>query len=98
MGILDPVKPTILSARIIPNVHSGSRRSSSSSPSTAASHYHLRHRRLALRLPDEATKKADVEVVYAHSFYAGSGYPSGRCRARSSASSAPRTPPRRGRG
>jgi ethanolamine utilization protein EutL len=26
---------------------------------------------------DEATKKADVEVVYAHSFYAGSGYPSG---------------------
>jgi ethanolamine utilization protein EutL len=26
---------------------------------------------------DEATKKAEVEVVYAHSFYAGSGHASG---------------------
>ena len=78
MGILDPVKPTILAARIIPNIHPG-----------FASKLELKpeHRSLALITCDiddalyvsldEATKKADVEVVYAHSFYAGSGYPSG---------------------
>jgi ethanolamine utilization protein EutL len=78
MGVLDPVKPTILSARIIPNVH----------PDFAAK-LELRPDQRSLALVtcdiddslyvslDEATKKADVEVVYAHSFYAGSGYPSG---------------------
>jgi ethanolamine utilization protein EutL len=78
MGVLDPVKPTILSARIIPNVH----------PDFAAK-LKLRPDQRSLALVtcdiddslyvalDEATKKADVEVVYAHSFYAGSGYPSG---------------------
>lgn len=78
MGILDPVKPTILSARIIPNVHPGFAAKLELKPE---------HRSLALITCDiddslyvsldEATKKADVEVVYAHSFYAGSGYPSG---------------------
>ena len=78
MGILDPVKPTILSARLIPNVH----------PDFAAKlELKPEHRSLALITCDiddslyvsldEATKKAEVEVVYAHSFYAGSGYPSG---------------------
>lgn len=78
MGILDPVKPTILSARIIPNVH----------PDFAAK-LELRPDQRSLALItcdiddslyvalDEATKMAEVEVVYAHSFYAGSGYPSG---------------------
>jgi ethanolamine utilization protein EutL len=78
MGVLDPVKPTILSARIIPNVH----------PDFAAK-LELRPDQRSLALVtcdiddslyvalDEATKRADVEVAYAHSFYAGSGYPSG---------------------
>jgi ethanolamine utilization protein EutL len=78
MGILDPVKPTILAARLIPNVHPG-----------FAAKLNLRPDQRSLALVtcdiddslyvslDEATKKADVEVVYAHSFYAGSGYPSG---------------------
>jgi ethanolamine utilization protein EutL len=78
MGVLDPVKPTILSARLISNVH----------PDFAAKlKLKPEHRSLALVTCDiddslyvsldEATKKADVEVVYAHSFYAGSGYASG---------------------
>jgi ethanolamine utilization protein EutL len=78
MAVLDPVKPTILSARLIPNVH----------PDFAAQ-LKLRPEQRSLGLVtcdiddslyvslDEATKMAEVEVVYAHSFYAGSGYPSG---------------------
>jgi ethanolamine utilization protein EutL len=78
MGVLDPVKPTILSARIIPNVHPD-----------FATKLELRPDQRSLALVtcdiddslyvalDEATKRADVEVAYAHSFYAGSGYPSG---------------------
>jgi ethanolamine utilization protein EutL len=78
MAILDPIKPNILSARIIPNVH----------PSFVAE-IGLRPEQKSLALItcdiddclyvslDEATKKAEVEVVYAHSFYAGSGHASG---------------------
>jgi len=78
MAILDPIKPNILAARIIPNVH----------PSFA-SELGLRPDQKSLALItcdiddclyvslDEATKKAEVEVVYAHSFYAGSGNASG---------------------
>jgi ethanolamine utilization protein EutL len=78
MGVLDPVKPTILSARLISNVH----------PDFGAKlELKPEHRSLALITCDiddslyvaldEATKKANVEVVYARSFYAGSGYASG---------------------
>jgi len=78
MAVLDPVKPTILAARIISNVH----------PDYAAK-LGLRPDQRSLALItcniddalyvslDEATKMAEVEVVYAKSFYAGSGYPSG---------------------
>lgn len=78
MAALDPVKPTILSARLIPNVH----------PDFAAQ-MKLRPEQRSVGLLtcdiddslyvslDEATKMAAVDVVYAHSFYAGSGYPSG---------------------
>ena len=78
MAILDPIKPNILSARLIPNVH----------PSFAAE-LGLRPEQKSLALItcdiddclyvslDEATKKAEVEVVYAQSFYAGSGNASG---------------------
>ncbi len=78
MAILDPIKPNILSARLIPNVH----------PDFAAQ-MELRPEQRSLALItcdiddalyvalDEATKKAEVEVVYAHSFYAGSAHASG---------------------
>ena len=78
MAILEPVKPTILASRIISNIDRG-----------YAKHLGLRDDQRSLALItcdiddalyvslDEATKFADVEVVYAKSFYAGSGYPSG---------------------
>jgi ethanolamine utilization protein EutL len=78
MAILDPIKPTILAARLIPNVNRG-----------LAARLALREDQRSLALVtcdiddslyvslDEATKKADVEVVYAHSFYAGSAHASG---------------------
>ncbi|MBN1921895.1 MAG: ethanolamine utilization microcompartment protein EutL [Anaerolineae bacterium] len=78
MAMLDPVKPHILSARLIPNVH----------PDFAAQ-LGLRPEQRSLALItcdmddalyvslDEATKMAEVEVVYAQSFYAGSSYSSG---------------------
>jgi ethanolamine utilization protein EutL len=78
MAILDPIKPKILSARIIANVH----------PIYAAAIGLLPEQKsiglitcdiddsLYVSL-DEATKKAEVSVVYAHSFYAGSNHSSG---------------------
>jgi len=78
MAVLDPIKPTILAARLIPNVDRG-----------LAAQLGLREDQRSLALVtcdiddslytslDEATKMADVEVVYAHSFYAGSAHASG---------------------
>lgn len=68
----DPIKATVLSVRIIPNVDSG-----------MAEAFKLKPHQKSLGLIttdiddisytalDEATKKADVEVVYAKSFYGG---------------------------
>ncbi|MFP4312007.1 MAG: ethanolamine utilization microcompartment protein EutL [Nitriliruptoraceae bacterium] len=78
MAILDPIKPTILSARAIPNVHrdlaaklglSADQRSVGIVTCDIDDSLYV-----AL---DEATKAAAVDVVYAHSFYAGSGHASG---------------------
>lgn len=78
MAILDPVKPQILATRIISNIDRG-----------FAEKLGLNNSQRALGLItcdiddalyvalDEATKHAEVDVVYAKSFYAGSGYPSG---------------------
>jgi ethanolamine utilization protein EutL len=78
MAVLDPIRPTILAARVIDNVDRG-----------FAERFELRDDQRSLALVtcdiddclyvslDEATKKADVEVVYAHSFYAGSAHASG---------------------
>jgi ethanolamine utilization protein EutL len=78
MAVLDPVKPTILAARIISNVHPA-----------YAKELGLRDDQKSIALItcdiddslytalDEATKTAAVEVVYAQSFYAGSGHASG---------------------
>ncbi|NLG98735.1 MAG: ethanolamine utilization microcompartment protein EutL [Chloroflexi bacterium] len=78
MAVLDPIKPNILSARIIPNVHPDFAKQIGLTPE---------QRSLALITCDiddslyvsldEATKKAEVEVVYAQSFYAGSAHASG---------------------
>jgi ethanolamine utilization protein EutL len=78
MAVLDPIKPTILATRLIPNVDRG-----------LAAKLDLRDDQRSLALVtcdiddslyaslDDATKKADVEVVYARSFYAGSAHASG---------------------
>jgi ethanolamine utilization protein EutL len=78
MAILDPIKPQILSTRIIPNVDRG-----------LAQKLKLRPDQRSLGLItctiddalyvsiDEGTKMADVEVVYAKSFYAGAAHASG---------------------
>ena len=78
MAVLDPIRPTILATRLIDNVDR-----------SFAERFGLRpdQRSLALVTCDiddslsaslaEATKKAEVEVVYARSFYAGSAHASG---------------------
>ena len=78
MGILEPIKAEILAIRLIPNV----------SPDLAAS-LNLRPDQKSVGMftcniddvgytaIDEATKKAQVEVVYAKSFYAGAAHASG---------------------
>lgn len=78
MAVLDPIRATILATRVIPAVDRG-----------LAARFELRPDQRSIALItcdiddvlyaslDEATKKADVEVVYAHSFYAGSAHASG---------------------
>ncbi len=78
MGILDPIYAKVLAARVIPNVERG-----------FAERLGLKQEQRSLGLLtadnddatyvsiDEATKMADVEVVYAHSFYAGAKHSSG---------------------
>jgi len=78
MAILDPIKPQILSVRIIPNIEPGFAKKMNLQP-------HQRSLGLitcdiddALYVCiDEGTKMADVEVVYAESFYAGAAHASG---------------------
>ena len=78
MAVLDPIKPTILATRLIPNVDRA-----------LAAKLELNDDQRSLAIVtcdiddslyvslDEATKMADVDVVYAHSFYAGSAHASG---------------------
>lgn len=78
MPVLDPIRATVLATRVIPNVDLGLAAQFKLLPS---------QRSIALVTADiddvlytsldEATKKADVEVVYARSFYAGSDHASG---------------------
>jgi len=78
MGVLDPIIAKPLAVRIIPNVSSelsrvlGLRSDQRSlglltSDNDDATYVSI----------DEATKMANVEVVYAHSFYAGARHSSG---------------------
>ena len=78
MGVLDPIYATPLAVRLIPNVDAN-----------FAEYLKLRPEQRSIGLItadnddatyvsiDEATKMADVEVVYAHSFYAGAKHSSG---------------------
>ena len=78
MAAGDPVKPQILSARLIPNIDRD-----------FAARLKLRDDQRSVGLVtcdiddslyvalDEATKMAEVEIVYAHSFYAGADHASG---------------------
>jgi ethanolamine utilization protein EutL len=78
MAVLDPIFATPLAVRLIPNVDAN-----------FAEHLKLRPDQRSIGLItadnddatyvsiDEATKMADVEVVYAHSFYAGAKHASG---------------------
>ncbi len=87
--MLEPISPRILSVRRIPNADRGLLVGYGADPA--------RHRSLGLVTCDqddptyvaldEATKHAQVDVVFARSFYAGSAHASGPCRARSSACS-----------
>jgi ethanolamine utilization protein EutL len=78
MGVLDPIYANPLAVRMIPNVDTG-----------LAEVLNLRPEQRSIGMItadnddatyvsiDEATKMADVEVVYAHSFYAGAKHSSG---------------------
>jgi len=78
--ILDPILPRVLSVQRIPGADPALLRAYGADPE--------RHRALGLVTCDqddptyvaldEATKHADVDVVFAKSFYAGSGHASGR--------------------
>ena len=79
MGILEPIRAKALAVRLIPNVDQD-----------LANRLGLKPEQRSLGLLtsdnddatyvsiDEATKMADVEVVYAHSFYAGAKHSSGK--------------------
>jgi ethanolamine utilization protein EutL len=79
MGVLDPIYATPLAVRLIPNVDPD-----------LADRLKLKPGQMSLGLItadnddatyvsiDEATKMADVEVIYAHSFYAGAKHSSGK--------------------
>jgi ethanolamine utilization protein EutL len=78
VGVLDPIYANPLAIRVIPNVDPGLAETLNLRPE---------HRSIGIMTADnddatyvsidEATKMADVEVVYAHSFYAGARHSSG---------------------
>lgn len=78
MAIHDPLKPTILSARIIPNVHPDYAKQLELKPNQRSIALITCNMDDPLYVAmDEATKMAEVQVVYGQSFYAGSGHASG---------------------
>ena len=78
MAILDPIKPQILSVRIIPNVDRGLAHKLKLSDDQRSLGLITCTIDDALYVSiDEGTKMADVAVVYAKSFYAGAAHASG---------------------
>ena len=78
MAILDPVKPRVLSTKFIPNVAMDLRRELKLAPEQQSiSMFTCDIDDCGYTAVDEATKKAEVKVVYAKSFYAGAAHGSG---------------------
>lgn len=78
MAILDPIKPKVLAVRIIPNVDRGFAEQLQLSPEQRSLGLITADIDDSLYVSiDEGTKMADVEVIYARSFYAGSAHASG---------------------
>lgn len=78
MGVLDPIQARALSVRIIPNVTAEMARVLSLKPGQHSLGLLTSDNDDATYVSiDEATKMADVEVIYAHSFYAGAKHSSG---------------------
>lgn len=78
MGILDPIPASPLAVRLIPNVDSNYAETLRLKPEQKSLGLITADNDDALYVSiDEATKMADVEVVYAHSFYAGAKHSSG---------------------
>jgi len=78
MAVLDPIKADVLAVKFIPNVSKDLAESMGLRPDQrSVGMFTCNIDDVAYTAIDEATKKADVEVVYAHSFYAGAAHASG---------------------
>lgn len=78
MGVLDPIYAHALAVRLIPNVEPGLAEALKLKPEQRSIGLLTADNDDATYVSiDEATKMADVEVVYAHSFYAGAKHSSG---------------------
>jgi len=79
MAILDPIRAHILAARLIPRVSAGYAATLGLRPGLTSLGLITADNDDALYVSiDEATKMAEIEVIYAHSFYAGSKHASGK--------------------
>lgn len=78
MAVLDPIKAEILAVKFIPNVAKDLSESMKLRPEQRSiGMFTCNIDDVGYTAIDEATKKADVEVVYARSFYAGAAHASG---------------------
>ena len=79
MGVLDPLYATPLAVRMIPNVDPNFAETLKLKPEQKSLGLITADNDDATYVSiDEATKIADVEVIYAHSFYAGAKHSSGK--------------------
>lgn len=79
MGVLDPIQARALAVRLIPNVAAGLAKQLNLRPDQRSVGMLTADNDDATYVSiDHATKMAQVEVVYAHSFYAGAKHSSGR--------------------
>ncbi len=78
MGVLDPIKASVLAVKIIPNVSGDLAENLKLSPDQRSiGMFTCNIDDVGYTALDEATKKAAVEAVYAKSFYAGAAHASG---------------------
>jgi len=78
LAVLDPIKPNVLAVRLISNIDPGFAKELKLKPGQHSVGLITADIDDSLYVSiDEATKMANVEVVYARSFYAGAGHASG---------------------